>query len=159
VGCQHLDAVVEIGEQQCVDDETSAITRDHGDLADAVDEGPSLLDDLVVTANGRHHLDQLHDRWGVEEVQADDSLGTIGGHGAVDDRQGRRGGRQNGVWPHDIGQPAEHVPLDIQVLGNRLDDKVAVGQVAKFCAWVDASQCRVDIGGRQSLLVDQPLHE
>jgi hypothetical protein len=87
VRLEHLDRIVEVGEQQRVHDEPGPVTARDGDLADPLAQGLRGLADVVAGGHGRDDLDQLHDRCGVEEVHADHVAGTLRRLRAGDDRE------------------------------------------------------------------------
>jgi hypothetical protein len=78
-----------------------------------------------------HDLDQPHDLGGVEEVHADDVLRARGRRGEVDDRQRRGGRREDRPGLADLVEVLEQRGLDLEVLGDRLDDEVDVTEVVE----------------------------
>ena len=81
--------------------------------------------------DGADHLDQLHDRRRVEEVHADDISRAGGGRGALDHRQARRRGGQHRARRADLVEVREQRLLDGEILDDRLDDQLDVGQVVE----------------------------
>ena len=64
-------------------------------------------------------------------MHADDPLRATRGHGDIDDRDGRGVGGQDSVGRgHDLVESPEDLGLEVERLNDRLDDKVAVAQVA-----------------------------
>ena len=121
---EHRDGVVEVAEQQRVGDEAGPVADGHVDLAQPLGQRLDVLDDLGLGDDGAHHLDQLHDRRGVEEVHADDLARPAGGDRDLGDRQGRGVGRQDGVRRADPVQLGEDLGLELHALGHGLDDQV-----------------------------------
>ena len=87
---------------------------------------------LVAGLLGPDHLEQRHHLGRIEEVEPDHPLGTIGRIGLRGD--GERGGvgREVGVVLDDLVELAPHLELAVEVLGDRLDHEVAVGEVRVF---------------------------
>ena len=98
---------------------------------------PSSLADLepevvgvVAGAVGAHHLEQRHHLGRVEEVQAEEALGARRRRRLVGDRERGGVGGEEGVVLDDPVDLAPHLELAVEVLGDRLDHEVAVGEVA-----------------------------
>ena len=137
-----LDGVVEVGEQQRVDDEARAVAAGDRDLLDRGGQRQHGLVDLGGGEVGRDHLDELHDRRGVEEVHADDVAGALGDLGELGDRH-RAGGRgQDGPGLGDPVEVLEELGLDVEVLGDALDDQVGLGEVLARGAAGEAAEHR-----------------
>ena len=69
---------------------------------------------------------------GVEEVDAADELGPRGLHRELDDRERRGVGREDRVAPRQSVELREERLFDGEVLDDRLDDEVAVGEVLEL---------------------------
>ena len=155
VPCSHIrTGVVEVGEQQRVHDEAGPVL-DHDGLLAAVDgKGADGVDRVVVGGERPDDLDERHHRRGVEEVDATHPLGTVGGHGQLDDGQGRRVRGQDGVGSHRLAQLGEEPLLDGQVLHDRLDHEVAVGEVGQVRWRSNPGEGGVTVGLVELALVD-----
>ena len=90
--------------------------------------GACLRDRLVARGERADHLDQAHRRRRVEEVDAAHPLGPFGHHRQLDDREGRRVRGEDRLVLDGEVEPAEQLLLDVEVLDDRLEDEIAVGQ-------------------------------
>ena len=108
-----------------VDEEARAIVgADHRlahRLARRVGEREGLLRGLLAG----DHLQQAHDRRGVEEVHAHHALWTPGARGDRRDQQRRGVCCQHALLAHDLRQLPIQVVLEIQALGHGLDHQLA----------------------------------
>jgi hypothetical protein len=139
----HADGLVEVREQQLVGDEAAPVADGDRDLADRLGERLRGLDHTLVGDHGADELDQLHDRGGVEEVEAEHTVGPLRVDGDVHDRQGGRVGRDDGLGGGDLVELRERLLLEGQDLRDGLDDEVTVGQRRPVGRAVDAGQDRV----------------
>ena len=99
-------------------------------LADALAERERRLERLVRGQLGPDDLDERHQRRRIEEVHADDALRPARrardlGHG---ERRRVRG--EHGVRPRDPVELGEELLLRPELLDDRLDHEVAVGELA-----------------------------
>jgi hypothetical protein len=101
-------------------------------------ERASALDRLGARFGAGDDLDQRHQRRRVEEVHADDAVGH--GDGGGDRGHAQRGGvgRQHAVVADGPGDRREEGPLELEVLGGRLDDELARSEVAGVLDRLDA---------------------
>ncbi len=151
----HLDRVVEVREEQRVDDEARPVAAVHGVLAHP---GADLADGGVGVVGGQYrtdHLDELHGRRRVEEVHADHVPRPGRGAGAGDDGQRGGGRREHRAGPADLVERPEHLLLDRQLLGDRLDGEVRVREGVQGRRRRDRGQRRVPRRGAQPPLVDR----
>ena len=87
------------------------------------------LQGLRLRREQRDELHQLHDRCGVEEVDAHDVACSTGHGTELDDRDRRRVGRQDRVvLGQDLPKPAKQFDLGDLVLGRGFDDEITVGK-------------------------------
>src|SRR5690606_13072554 len=136
--------------QNAVDDEGGEVLGDGGGLAQAFGEG-----DGGVVGGGRggdaaHDLDQLHHRRRLHEMQADETVGPVGGRGQTSDRDRRGVGGQQGVGPEVGNQVGQNRLLDGLVLDRRLDDQIGLGRLGEGFGGPDQRQ-----GGVGRRLFDQ----
>ena len=90
------------------------------------------LERLVFGQLGADDLDERHQRRRVEEVHADDPSGRRRGGCDLGHRE-RRGVRgEDGVRAADPLELGEELPLRLELLDDRLDHDVAVGEVAEL---------------------------
>ena len=83
---------------------------------------------LVARRQRADHFDQLHQRHGIEEVQAAEPIRPLRRRRQLGDAQ-RRGVRdEDRVRPDDLLERRVGLPLVVEVLDDRLDDEVAVLQ-------------------------------
>jgi hypothetical protein len=92
-------------------------------------------------------LDQLHDRHRGEEVQPEDVLGAAGRRGQVRDRDRRGVRRQQRAGLHRRVERLEHAALHREVLDDRLDDEVRVGEVAQVARPCHTALQGAGVGG------------
>ena len=112
------------------------------------------LEGLVRRGDPAHHLDQLHDLGRVEEVEAEEALRPRGGGGLVDHRQRGRVGREHRLGLDDGVHLAPHLELEVEVLGDRLDHEVAVGEVGVVERALDPAAHRVGVVLLEPALLD-----
>ena len=125
----HPRGVVEVAEEQRVGDEARAVADHDGHLVQRGGERLQVVDDVRLGHHRAHQLDQpLHGR-GVEEVHADQPTRASGAHRELGDRERRRVRREDDVGAAHLVQLAEHARLELEVLGNGLDDEIGVGEV------------------------------
>ena len=98
-------------------------------LAQRLAELEARLEGLVGGRDAADDLEQRHHLRGVEEVQAEEALGALGGRRLVDHRQRRGVGREERLRLDDRVELLPHLELQLEVLGDRLDHEVAVGEV------------------------------
>ena len=146
--------VEHVWDEQPVDDEAAVVRGGDGGLAELLAQVEAELDGVVARPFGADHLEQGHHLGGVEEVQTDEPLRALGRGGLVGDGQGRRIGREVGVVPDHAIERFPHLKLAVQVLGDRLDDQVAVGQVAVLKRRRDPGQHRVGVSLLELALLD-----
>src|SRR5204862_434113 len=84
----------------------------------------------------------------VEEVEADEALGPPGGGGQLG--HGERGGvgREDRLGLHDLVEAREVILLHGQLLDDRLDHQVGLGQVVQTGRPAQALEQRAVVGGR-----------
>ena len=83
-----------------------------------------------VGAVGEADLDQLHPRHRVEDVKAEELAVDAAGLGDLGDAERGGGGREVGVGA-GRGDRREQLALGLDLLDDRLDDDVAVGEVGR----------------------------
>src|SRR5213080_5266595 len=90
----------------------------------------------------------------VEEVEADEALGPPGGGGQLG--HGERGGvgREDRLGLHDLVEAREVILLHGQLLDDRLDHQVGLGQVVQTGRPAQALEERAVVGGRQLAALD-----
>jgi hypothetical protein len=142
-----------------VDDEARRVGRHDRRLGQPSGEQRDAVDDL-----GRRHrpgddLDERHQRHGVEEMHPDDALGMLGGRRDLRDRQ-RAGVRGEDRLGGRIGvEPPEGVALELQLLGNGLDDDVGACELADLRDRADATASGSRIGLGELALLGLALQE
>ena len=128
-----------LGHEACTDGDPQATGREtgrvvHGDgrLAEV---GPPLARGVEGGLGGvqaANHLEQGHRGRRVEKVHSDDALARIESGAELGDRQARGVGAEQRVIRRGVANLAEHLHLQIHVLGHRLDHDVdAVGGFAQ----------------------------
>ena len=104
-------------------------------------------------------LDELHDRGGIEEVQAQDGLGALGGGGDLVDGDAGGVGQKDGVLVGELVHLLERGLLEVQALGNGLDDELGAGQLGVVGAVGEAVEDGLTVLGAHLVLVDLLLEE
>ena len=113
------------------------------------------LERLIGGGDRADHLEQLHHLHRVEEVEADEALGPLR-RGALRDhgQRGGVGGEDRAVLDDPVDL-APHRELLVEVLGDRLDDEVAVGEVGVVERPLDAPADLVRGGLLELALLDR----
>ena len=104
-----------------------------------------------------HHLDKLHHRHRIEEVQPNEPAGIGDARGKPGD--GNRGcvRADDGIGPHRLIHGLEDFFFDVRVFGRGLNDKIGRREGAVVCARCDEAECCL-LGSRAHLsLRDQPV--
>ncbi len=118
-----------VGTLHAVDDESGRVGRDHRRLAELTRQQGDRVSHGGVRRRSGNDFHQRHQRHGIEEMHADHPFRPHRGARDLCDRQGARVRRQYGRMRGSRVQPFERLPLELEVLGNRLDHQVGVGQV------------------------------
>ncbi|GAC1359784.1 MAG: hypothetical protein NVSMB42_19200 [Herpetosiphon sp.] len=87
---------------------------------------------LIIGGKTTDDFDQAHERDRVEEVHANDLLGTAGVCRDFGDRDRRGIGGKDGRGLAALIQPAKQVDLQVEALGGGLDDQVSIGKVGQI---------------------------
>ena len=106
-------------------------------------------------AVGANDLEQRHHLRRVEEVEAEEAVGAPGDRRLVGDRERRGVGGEEGVGLDDLVDLAPHLELPIEVLGDRLDHQVAVGEVGVVERAADPAADRVGVRLLELALLDR----
>ena len=88
-------------------------------------------------------------------MEADEPLGPLGRGRLLDHRKRRGVGREHGAVLDDLVKRAPHVDLQLEVLGDRLDREVAVGEVDVVERSGDAPAHGVGLGLLDAALLDR----
>ena len=121
--------MVEIAEQQRVGDEAGLVAHDHGLLLQPLGQGLDVGEHIVSSDDGADDLDELLHGGRVEEVHSDDARGLLGRDGDLGHRQGRGVRREDSLLADYRIERSEDLLLERQLLGHRLDDELAGGQL------------------------------
>ena len=114
------------------------------------------LERLLVGGDGLDHLEQRHQLRRVEEVEPDEPLRPLRRGRLVDHRERRGvGGEDGAVLDHGVDL-RPHRELLAEVLGDRLDHEVAVGQLAVVGRGIDPGAHRIGVGLLLLALLDRP---
>ena len=123
------DRVEHVGDEQPVDDEPAIVAgRDRG-LAELLADLEAEVDGLVGGVLGPHDLEQRHHLRRIEEVEPDHPLGPLRRVSLSRDRERGRVGGEEGVVLDDLVELAPHLELAVEVLCDRLDHEVRVGEI------------------------------
>jgi hypothetical protein len=115
-----------------------------------------VVEDIVGGDDSANNLDELHHRRRVEEVHPQDPRGLLRGDGKLGDREGRGVGGEDRVVGDDRIERGEDLLLEGQVLGNRLDDELAPGELGKICRIADPPVQRLGVLGGEFAAADGP---
>ncbi len=115
--------------QHAVADEAVAHARDHADLLDRLRQLHGAGEHILAGFFSAHHLQQLHDVGGAEEMQPQHVLRTRGDRGDFVHVQRRGIRREDRARLADLVEFLEHLLLDRHVFENRFDDDVDVPDV------------------------------
>ena len=99
------------------------------------------FDDALVGALTAHHLNNLHQRHGIEEVEACDAARMLGATGNTGDRERRGIGSQYAIFADDGFQIGEQLLFYLQQLDDSFDHQVAVFQVFQLLRGLHAGNC------------------
>ena len=121
-----------VGTRIAVDDEPGRVVRANGLLARLLRPLEGGRERGVGALLRADDLDEREQRRRVEEVHADHALRMLGrlGDGMDRDRRGVR--REDRVGPHEAVELGEHLALRLELLDDRLDHEIAVGQVGEL---------------------------
>jgi hypothetical protein len=109
---EHGRGVVEVAEQQRVGDEARLVAADHRRLPQRPGELGDVVEHVRLGHDGPDDLDEVLDRCGVEEVQADHPARVRGGGADLGHREGGRVRGEDGVRADDLVEPLEDRALD-----------------------------------------------
>jgi hypothetical protein len=142
------------GVEDAVYDEAGDLGAGDRLLADRLREGDGGRERLGRGLLALDDLDQGHDRGGIEVVEADDPVGAQRGIADLGDRQ--RGGVRGEDRVRGGGgvELREHVLLDLDLLGHRLDHEVDLAEAAVGGGALDAADHLIHL--RLCLLVGEP---
>ena len=163
---ERVDRLVDHRQQDAVDDEGGKILRHRDLLAELGDELLGRFEGGVVGGDAADHLDQLHQRHRIHEMNADEALRPVGRGGKPRDRDRRRIGADDGRRLERRAERGEDLALGLLLLGRRLDDEIAVAEFSERVGGRDALDrglallvadalatdlpCQVAVDGRQS---------
>ena len=150
------DRVEQVRHEQAVDDEAGLVLRVDSELAELLAELEAGRERFLVGRHGLDDLEQRHHLSRVEEMEADEPLGPLGRGRLVDHRQRRRVGGEHRAVLDDAVELLPHLELHPEVLGDRLDHEIAVGEVAVVERAVDAAADGLGVGLLHSPLLDGP---
>ena len=109
---------------------------------------------VVGRRDGPHDLDQRHRGRGVEEVDAADLVRSTGLHRHLDDGKGRRVRGEDRRVATDAVELGEEVLLGCEVLDDRLQHEVALGELAEVGHRADPTEHRGALGVLEAALLD-----
>ena len=124
---QQVHRVVEVGHEQRVHDEPGPVSDPHRSLAQVTGQQGQCLGDLRRGEDRGDHLDQLHHRGRIEEVQPRHPGRIPRAACDLRDRQGGGIGSQDRIGPAGLVQLSEQGPLELDAFRNGLYHQVGVG--------------------------------
>ncbi len=140
-----------------VDDEAGHVGGAGDDLAPALRDGGGTVDHRRVGVRAGDHLDELHERGGVEKVHADGALRRADRLAERTDRQRGGVGRDDRVCGQRRHRALEHALLRIEVLEDGLDQQPAGPEILRAAGDVQPRGRRIAGGGLQAALLDEPI--
>src|SRR6266545_364719 len=147
------DRVEQIGHEQAVHHEARLVGGAHRRLAQAGREGRHLFLHRRIGAGRAHDLDQLHQGNGIEEVKAHEARRPLGGRRHLGDGEGRGVGGEDRSRPAGGVEGLEDLTLDVEALGDDLDDEVALPHAAEVRRALQSAQdLRLALGRDLALL-------
>ena len=123
-------SVEHVGDQQAVDDEARLVLCRDRELALGLRELQRRLERVLAAGHAAHHLHELHHLRGVEVVKPDEALRALRRGRLVDDGQRGGVGREHGAVLCERIDLFPHCELELEILGDGLDNEVAVGELA-----------------------------
>ncbi len=99
-----------------------------GVFAELLREGVDGVEGLLRSLQATDDLDELHDRYRVEEVHADDLVRTLGLRGELCDGDGAGVGGEDRVGWEDAVEVAEDLRFDGELFGRGFDGQVAAAE-------------------------------
>ena len=91
-------------------------------------------------------LDELHERNGVHEMNAQEPIAPAAGAPQGRDRNGGRVARQDGVGRAEVIELAKELLLERQILGDSFNHKIRTSSDPfKLIGWVNPIQCFIDL--------------
>ncbi|CAD5252737.1 conserved hypothetical protein [Bosea sp. 62] len=155
---ERVDGLVDHRQQDAVDDEGREILGDRRRLVQRRDEALGAFEGAVVRGDAADQLDELHQRYRVHEMDADEMLGAIGRRGEPRDRD-RRGVRgQDRVGAQMGADGGENLALHLLALGRSLDHEVARTQILQLRRRDDPAHRRAAVLVGDGALGDLPGH-
>src|SRR5690606_24320549 len=142
-----------------IDDEARRVAAAHGDAALALADDHQRLSHPGCGEHAVDHLDQLHQRYRIEIVQAGDARLVLADGRDLRDRQRGGVGGEDRVGAADGVEGREQVLLDLEILEHRFDDDLAIAERFDAVDDLDAPQRRFGgVGGHPALLDLAPQH-
>ncbi|MDQ0846255.1 hypothetical protein QFZ68_005935 [Streptomyces sp. V1I6] len=147
----HRRRLVEVAEQQAVGHESGPVADRDRLLAELLGERGDGLNGRRRGEHAGDHLDQLHRRRRVEEVQAEHALRVLGIGGEPGHGEGVGAGGDDRLRPDDAVQRPHDLELGLVRLGHHLDDEVGLRRGLKVTEGAEAGE------GVAALLLGDPL--
>src|SRR5690606_23323202 len=140
-----------------IDDEAGRVAATHGHPALPLAEHHQRVADPLLGRDGVDDLDQLHQRDRVEIVQTRDASLVLAGCRDLRHRQRRGVTGQDGVGPADAIEFREDLLLHVQLLDDRLDHHVAVGQRLQAVDYLDVVDGGLHRLAGHTAFLDRPV--
>src|SRR5712672_2997717 len=139
-----------------MDDEASAVMSAHCRFAELGAERDHLVVYSGISGDGLYDFDQLHHRNGIEKMQPDESLRSLGGGGDFCDGEGRSiAGKNRGRRTQCI-ERAKKLTLGGKLLDDGLDDDVAIFQIVERSGAFQVSANFTFLGFCNRIFLDEP---
>jgi hypothetical protein len=112
---------------------------------------------LIRRCGATNNFDELHHGNRIHEVHANDLVRPLRNRSESGDRYRRCIGSENRILLHDRIQRFEHLTLDLELLGDCLDDDDGVAQIREVLRRANAANNRFLVRGDQSFFIDITL--
>src|SRR5262245_2020248 len=155
---QRIDRFVDHGQQDAIDDEGREVLGIHRLLVEPHHHLAHRAESLLLRGNAADQLDQAHHRHGIHEMHAHELAGPVGHRRQPGHRDRRRVGRQEHIGRQTLAQLLEDLALGRLVLGRRLDDQIAVGELLVVAGGRDAPQRGVLVLRADHAAADLAIH-
>src|SRR6267142_6007538 len=147
--------VEKIGNEQTIDDETGAVVSAHRRFAELGAERDHLFVYGRIGGDGLYDFDQLHHGNGIEKMQTDKALRSLGSGGDFGDGERRSvAGKNRGRRAQRI-ERAKKLTLGGKLLDDGLDDDVAIFQIVQRSSALQASANFTFLGFCNRVFLDE----
>src|SRR5262249_27004607 len=145
-----------IGSRMRLTIKAGEILRHRNPFAELGDELFGRLEGRVAGGNAADHLDQLHQRYRIHEMNADETLRAVGRGGKPRDRDRRGVGADDGFGLERRTERGKDLALDFFLFSRRLDHQIAIGEFVERLGRRNALDRRLPLFIADTLTADLP---